>query len=298
MNAKPILAVGSIALDEIITSRGERDDILGGSATYFSIAASFFAPVQLIGIVGYDYPEKGWQLFSKYNVDVADVQRVEGDTFRWGARYSDDLSLRETLYTNLGVFKDFKPILSINNRKTEIVYLANIQPSLQLEICRQVTGAKMVISDTMNLWIANDPDGLAEVLEKTNIFLLNDEEALQLTQRANLDEAASWLLETGPTTVVIKQGKKGALVATNNSRQHVPVYPHARVVDPTGAGDSFAGGFIGHIAAQPKPDLVQAVVQGSAIASYTVEGFGPEGLQQASTAGIHERMAAIRALMD
>jgi sugar/nucleoside kinase (ribokinase family) len=196
------------------------------------------------------------------------------------------------------VFKDFKPILSTNNRKTEIVYLANIQPSLQLDICRQASSAKLIISDTMNLWIANDPDGLAEVLKKTNIFLLNDEEAIQLTRQANLEDAAHWLLATGPATVVIKQGKKGALVATNNSRQHVPVYPHARVVDPTGAGDSFAGGFIGHIAAQSKPDLVQAVIQGSAIASFTVEGFGLEGLQLASPERINDRMTAIRNLMD
>jgi sugar/nucleoside kinase (ribokinase family) len=196
------------------------------------------------------------------------------------------------------VFKDFKPILSGHNRKTEIVYLANIHPSLQLDICRQATGAKLIISDTMNLWIASDPKGLAKVLKKSNIFLLNDEEAIQLTQEASLERAASWLLEAGPSTVVIKQGSRGALVATDHSLQQVPIYPHAKVVDPTGAGDSFAGGFIGHIANEREPDLVQAVIQGSAIASYTVEGFGLEGLQKATTPGINDRMAAIRNLMD
>jgi sugar/nucleoside kinase (ribokinase family) len=298
MNAKPILAVGSIALDEIKTSHGERDTILGGSATYFSIAASFFAPVRLVGIVGSDYPEEGWQLFSKYDVDVTDVQRIEGDTFRWGAQYSDDLSLRKTLYTHLGVFSDFKPTLSAPNRKTEIVYLANIQPSLQLDICREATGAKSIISDTMNLWITNDREGLEKVLKKAHIFMLNDEEAIQLTQEVNLEGAARWLLEAGPSAVVIKRGSRGALIATNHSQIQVPIYPHAQVVDPTGAGDSFAGGFIGHLASDANPDLVQAVIQGSATASYTVEGFGLDGLLQASRDGIDHRMKTIRNLMD
>lgn len=298
MNAKPILAVGSIALDEIKTPHGDRETILGGSATYFAVAASLFAPIRLVGIVGSDYPEEGWQLFQKKGVDATDIQQAEGKTFRWGAQYSDDFSLRETLYTHVGVFEDFKPSLSHHNRDSEIIYLGNIQPRLQLDICAEATGARLIISDTMNLWIANDREDLEIVLGKTNIFMLNDEEALQLTQKEHLEGAASWLLEAGPETVIIKQGNRGAMIATNNSRWQVPIYPHAEVIDPTGAGDSFAGGFIGHLASDANPDLVQAVIQGSATASYTVEGFGLEGLLQATRDGINHRMRTIRHLMD
>ncbi|UCD37918.1 MAG: sugar kinase [Fidelibacterota bacterium] len=298
MKAKSILAVGSIALDEIETPQDERQEILGGSAMYFSVAASLFAPVSLVGIVGSDYPEEGWQLFQEHNIDVHDVQRVPGETFRWGGRYSQDFSTRETLYTHLGVFENFQPILSKKNRAAEIIYLGNIQPSLQLTICANFSGAHHIISDTMNLWIEHNREELQVVLQKTHTFLINDEEAAQLTGLHDLEAAARWLLEAGPSAVVIKKGSAGALLVTADTQRHIPIYPHAQQVDPTGAGDSFAGGLIGHIANRGGTDLEAAVINGAATASYAVEGFGLEGLLKATPAGVLSRGDAIRNLMD
>lgn len=298
MTAKPILAVGSIALDTIETPQGQRQEILGGSATFFAVAASLFAPIRLVGVVGSDYPEEGWRLFRERGVDVSDVQQVAGSTFRWGGRYSRDLTGRETLFTHLGVFEDFQPSVCDKNRRTEIVYLGNIQPSLQLAICAHLPDARRIVSDTMNLWIDENREELETVLGKTHIFLINDEEAVQLTGHDDLDAAVQWLLAAGPSAVVIKQGHRGAFLATNGARKHIPIYPHARLVDPTGAGDSFAGGFIGHMADHNESHLEEAVIRGAATASYTVEGFGLEGLLQATPEGIERRMKTIRGLMD
>ena len=298
MPAKPILAVGSIALDTIETPFGRQHEILGGSATYFAVAASLFAPVRLVGVVGSDYPEEGWQLFKERDVDIRDVQQKEGPTFRWGGHYSQDLAQRDTLYTELGVFENFQPLISEQNRRTEILYLGNIQPSLQLAICREATGAQHVISDTMNLWIENNREELTEVLQKTNTFLINDEEAVQLTGKEGLAEAARWLLDRGPSAVVIKQGSRGALLARNHHTAHIPVYPHAKVVDPTGAGDSFAGGFIGYIANHGNSNLEEAIASGAAVASFTVEGFGLDGLRKATSEEVHSRRETINGLMD
>ena len=298
MSARPILAVGSIALDTIETPLGQRREILGGSATFFAVAASLFAPVRLVGVVGSDYPEEGWRLFQERGVDVEDVQRVNGSTFRWGARYSREMTGRETLYTHLGVFEDFQPTLCDRNRRAEIVYLGNIQPRLQLAICADMPNARHIISDTMNLWIAGSRPELEVVLQRTHTFLINDEEAAQLTGQDDLETAIKWLLDAGPSTIVIKQGSRGALLAKDDLRRHVPIYPHARVVDPTGAGDSFAGGFTGHIATHGESDLEEAVIKGAATASYTVEGFGLEGMLPATPQGIERRAETIRNLMD
>ena len=296
--ATPILAVGSIALDTIETPQAQRRDILGGSATFFGVAAALFAPVRLVGVVGSDYPEEGWRLLKARGIDISDVQRVPGATFRWGGRYSNDLGHRETLFTELGVFKDFRPVLSDENQNSDIVYLGNIHPDLQLAIQAKTSGARWVISDTMNLWIDQNGDELREVLAGTHILLINDEEALQLTGQSELAAATDLLLEAGPRTVVAKQGKAGAMLATGNTRRHVPIYHEARRVDPTGAGDSFAGGFIGHIANHGESNLEEAVIWGTATASYTVEDFGLDGLLRATREGIDERAAAIRKLMD
>ncbi len=298
MTARPILAVGSIALDTIETPQGQRQEILGGSATFFAIASSLFAPVRLVGVVGSDYPEEGWRLFRERGVDVSGVQQIAGSTFRWGGRYSRDLSGRETLFTHLGVFEDFQPLISDKNRLTEIIYLGNIQPSLQLAVCEHMTAARRIISDTMNLWIDMNREELEAVLGKTHIFLINDEEAAQLTGHDDLESAARWLLKAGPSTVVIKLGHRGAFLATDGTHKHIPVYPHARLVDPTGAGDSFAGGFIGHIANHDESQLEEAVIRGTATASFTVEGFGLEGLLRATPEGIEHRMETIRGLID
>lgn len=298
MTATPILAVGSIALDTIETPQGQRRDILGGSATFFGVAAALFAPVRLVGVVGSDYPEAGWQLFHSRGIDVGDVQRVSGATFRWGGRYTNDLNDRETLFTELGVFENFEPVLSQQNQRSEIVYLGNIQPSLQLAIRANTPGARRVISDTMNLWINEKGEELNEVLGKTDILLINEEEALQLTGQDDGSAATAELLESGPHTVVIKQGQGGSILATGSTRQHIPIYHQANRVDPTGAGDSFAGGFSGHIANHGGADLEEAVITGTAMASYTVEDYGLEGLLKATAEGVEQRSAAIRRMMD
>ena len=298
MTATPILAVGSIALDTIETPHDQRREILGGSATFFAVAASLFAPVRLVGVVGSDYPEEGWRLLRERGVDVSDVQQVAGSTFRWGGRYPRDFSGRETLFTHLGVFENFQPSISEQNRRTEIIYLGNIQPSLQLAVCGHMTATQRIISDTMNLWIDINRAELKAVLGKTHIFLINDEEAAQLTGHDDLEAAARWLLDAGPSTVVIKLGHRGAFLATDGTHKHIPVYPHARLVDPTGAGDSFAGGFIGHIANHDESHLEEAVIRGAATASFTVEGFGLEGLLRATPEGIEHRMETIRGLID
>lgn len=293
MNPKSILAVGSIALDTLETPLGKRTDTLGGSATFFAVAASLFAPVNLIGVVGTDFPEEGWQLLRDRGVDLSDVQRVDGKTFRWGARYSKDLNHRETLFTELGVFENFQPSVSEKNRKVDLAYLGNIQPSLQLAVCGELPPSSTIVADTMNLWIEVSREELHEVVQKADIFLLNDEEAVQFTGQTDLEDAAESLLRAGPSTVIIKQGKDGALLATGNSRRHIPVYPGAEVVDPTGAGDSFAGGLLGQIANQNESTMEEAVIMAAATASYTVEGLGLEGLLKATPEGIRRRAGAI-----
>ena len=298
MKVKSTLAVGSIALDTLETDEHQQTDVLGGSATFFAVAASLFAPVRLVGVVGSDYPEAGWRLFRERNVDVSDVQQVEGRTFRWGGRYSSDFSTRETLFTELGVFESFQPRINPVNRQSGIVYLGNIQPSLQLAVCREMAGAPTVISDTMNLWIDRYPQQLQEVLAKTDIFLINDEEAAQLTGHDDLDSAARDLLDAGPATVIIKRGREGALLAAGDSRRHVPIFPDVAVVDPTGAGDSFAGGLVGHLARHGLAELDRAVIVAAATASFTVEGFGLEGLLAATTAGIEQRADIIAGRRD
>lgn len=298
MKVKSTLAVGSIALDTLETEARRQTDILGGSATFFAVAASLFAPVRLVGVVGSDYPEAGWRLFRERNVDVSDVQQVDGRTFRWGGRYSGDFSTRKTLFTELGVFESFQPRINDINRQSGIVYLGNIQPSLQLAVYREMAGTPTVISDTMNLWIDRYPRELEEVMAISDIFLINDEEATQLTGHNDLDSAARELLAAGPTTVIIKQGREGALLAVGDSRRHVPVFPDVAVADPTGAGDSFAGGLIGHLACHGLAELDRAVIVAAATASFTVEGFGLEGLLAATTAGIEQRADIIASRRD
>ena len=200
-----IVAVGSIAIDELHTSKGSHSNLIGGSATFFSIAASKYNSVNLIGIVGDDFPESGWDLFKKYNVNTDLITIKDGTTFRWGGKYSSDYSTRETLYTNLGVFENYVPEIKADI-STEYLYLGNIQPSLQLDVINKIKKKKRIVSDTMNLWINLDQDGLWEVIKKSDIFLLNDEEAIELTNKNNLNEIANDFLEMGPDIVIIKKG--------------------------------------------------------------------------------------------
>ena len=294
---KPILAVGSIALDSLETIEGNRTEIIGGSSTYFGLAAKLFAPVSLVGVVGDDFPQEGWDLLSNTNIDVKNIQIQPGTTFRWGGRYNNDYSHRETLFTNLGVFEKFQPSILENYKKADFLFLGNIQPDLQLNVANQMESVKTIVCDTMNLWIDLCPDKLWDVLKRVDIFLLNDEEAVQLTAKKNLSEAANQLLQSGPRVVVIKQGANGALLTYDDVSVQIPVFPIKSLIDPTGAGDSFAGGFIGHLVNSGSNDLIEAVITGAAIASFTVSGFGVEGLLEANIDSIQNRKNIIRESM-
>ena len=272
-----IVAVGSIAIDELHTSKGSHSNLLGGSATFFSIAASKYNSVNLIGIVGDDFPESGWDLFKKYNVNTDLITIKDGTTFSWGGKYSSDYSTRETLYTNLGVFENYVPEIKADI-STEYLYLGNIQPSLQLDVINKIKKKKRIVSDTMNLWINLDQDGLWEVIKKSDIFLLNDEEAIELTNKSNLNEIANDFLEMGPDIVIIKKGAHGCLLVSKNQTLEVPVYDKIELFDPTGAGDSFAGGLVGYFSKFGEDNLSEALIHATVSASYTVSDFGVKGL--------------------
>jgi sugar/nucleoside kinase (ribokinase family) len=291
---KTILAVGSIAIDTLQTPNGNRDNILGGSATYFSLAAGMFAPVKLVGVVGNDYPKAGWRLLKSPNINIDNVQVVDGKTFRWGGKYNHDYSYRETLFTELGVFESFSPVIRSEDCQSPLVFLGNIQPDLQLEVARSVTSAEYIVSDTMNLWIDLCPDKVKEVFAVSRIVLINHEEAIQFTGIKDIPDAACLLRSAGPEVVVIKMGAKGAYLSFNDRALYVPVFPVEKVVDPTGAGDSFAGGFLGCLAQVEKPDFIEAVLTGSAVASFGVENFGPESLLNVTRKSLDGRIASIR----
>tara|TARA_B100000029_G_scaffold511075_1_gene604096 strand:+ start:340 stop:1257 length:918 start_codon:yes stop_codon:yes gene_type:complete len=293
----PLLAVGSIALDSIKTPKGNRLDILGGSASYFTLAASLFTEVRVVGVVGTDFPEDGHALFHKPNVNAENLQIEQGTTFRWGGRYSNDYSSRETLFTELGVFETFTPQIKQHHRDTPFVFLGNIHPSLQLHVLDQMKDDALIVTDTMNLWIDTALSELNDVVAKSNTFLLNDEEAVQLTGKDDLSLAGKHLLERGPDTVIIKKGAEGSLIFQNGDCVSVPVYPGVEVKDPTGAGDSFAGGFLGMLSTGKKQDLTQAVLTGSAVASVTVSDFGVEGLKSLTMEEITLRSQKISSLM-
>lgn len=272
-----IVSVGSIAIDELQTPKGSRSNIIGGSATFFSIAASHYNLVKVIGIIGDDFPEEGWNLFKKYNINTDLLTIKKGKTFSWGGKYSNDYSTRDTLYTDLGVFENYTPEInqSIN---TDYLYLGNIQPTLQLDVIDKINNKNRIVSDTMNLWINLDKDGLWDVIKKTNIFLLNDEEALELTGKNNLKEIANDFIKMGPDIVVIKKGAKGSLLVSNNQVLEIPVYDKIELFDPTGAGDSFAGGLVGYFSKFGEKDLKEALIHATVMASYTVSDFGVSGL--------------------
>ena len=290
-SGKTILAVGSIAIDTLETPNGNRKNILGGSASYFAIAAGLLAPVKL---VGEDYPEEGWQMFKSRSINTDNVHIESGKTFRWGGKYSDDYTTRDTLFTELGVFEKFSPKIKKEDYNSPLVFLGNIQPDLQLAVAQLISKADYIVSDTMNLWIDLFPDRLDEVLSRTTIFLINHEEAQQYTGESDISAAAKKLLTAGPEIVVIKLGAEGAFLTTENNEVFIPVYPVQQVLDPTGAGDSFAGGFMGYLAQTNAPDFIDAVLMGSAMASFCVEGFGLESLLLVAPMLLNERVKKIK----
>ncbi len=276
MRDMTVLVVGSVALDSVETPFGKADNVLGGSATFFSASASHFAPVQLVGVVGNDYPVDQLEALAARGVDLSGIERADGASFRWRGRYRHDLNAAETLETHLGVFSHFSPKIPASFRGAPFVFLANIDPRLQLDVLRQVERPRLVACDTMNFWIESRRPELLELLARVDLITLNDSEARQLTEEANLVKAARWILARGPKHVIIKKGEHGAFMFTESTVFFAPAFPLEDVFDPTGAGDSFAGGFMGYLARSgdlSEPNLRRAVVYGSAMGSFAVERF-------------------------
>jgi sugar/nucleoside kinase (ribokinase family) len=292
---QPVLIVGSMALDDVRTPLGEVKDCLGGSADYSSVAASFFSPVEIVGVVGDDFPKEHLDFLASRNIDLSGVQVVAGGkTFHWAGFYDFDLNVAHTLDTQLGVFADFEPVLPAGYADAEYVFLANIDPDLQLKVLDQVRAPKLVVSDTMNFWISSKPDALWKVLERVDIAFLNDAEARQLTGKLSTVQAAMEILRRGPKLgVILKKGEHGALMfGKDGSHFAAPSYPLEEIMDPTGAGDSFAGGFIGYVASKDDISpivLRRAVIYGSVMASFNVEGFSLNRMRSLSVDEIKER---------
>lgn len=295
-----VLVVGSVALDSVETPFGKADEVLGGSANYFAASASHQTPVQLVGVVGSDYPVEKLDALKSRNVDFAGLEHMEGESFRWRGRYRHDLNSAETLETRLGVFSHFKPKIPAQFRSAEYVFLANIDPRLQLDVLSQVERPKLVACDTMNFWIESRRADLLTLLGKVDLITLNDGEARQLTEKANLVHAARWILERGPKTVLIKKGEHGAFMFTKDTVFYAPAYPLESVFDPTGAGDSFAGGFMGWLARTgdlSEQNMRRAVVIGSAMGSFVVEGFSITRLLEVTREDIDRRVAEFHQLV-
>ena len=289
---KPVLTVGSVAFDSIKTPFGEASGVVGGAATYFSLAASFFTEVRIVAVVGEDFGLDQQRVFRGRRIDVSGLQQLPGETFRWKGEYGPQLNMRETIYTHLNVFQDFQPEIPESFRTTPFVFLANIHPDLQLQVLDQVVAPKFVALDTMNYWIDGTPDELRQVLTKVNVLIINDEEARELSGESNLVKAARVIKELGPQRVVIKRGEHGVLMAWEEGFFAAPAMPLEHVCDPTGAGDSFAGGFVGFLAAASEmTDAVirQAIIVGSTMASFAVEDFGLERLLRLNQADLQRR---------
>jgi sugar/nucleoside kinase (ribokinase family) len=295
-----VLVVGSVALDSVETPFGRAESVVGGSATYFASAACHFAPVQLVGVVGEDYPVDKLASLAARGVDLSGLERAQGDSFRWRGRYRHDLNSAETLETRLGVFSHFRPKIPPAFRRAPFVFLANIDPRLQLEVLGQVEAPRLVACDTMNFWIESRRSDVIALLARVDLITLNDGEARQLTEQSNLVHAARWIMERGPRLVVIKKGEHGAFMFSSRSVFFAPAYPLEEVFDPTGAGDSFAGGFMGYLARSgdlSEANLRRAVVVGSAMGSFAVERFSNERLLTLTNEAIEHRIAEFRDLV-
>jgi sugar/nucleoside kinase (ribokinase family) len=294
-----ILVVGSVALDRIETPFGIAERTLGGAATYFSAAASMFQPVQLVGVIGDDFPEEQLRFLADRGVDLAGLERARGESFFWAGRYDFDMNSRTTLETRLGVFADFHPRLPETFRDSRWVFLANIDPELQLDVLEQVRSPAFIACDTMNYWIESKRDALLALLGRVDCVLLNDSEARELSGDHNLLRAARWIRARGPRIVVVKKGEHGALLFTDSHTFFAPGYPLEEVFDPTGAGDAFAGGFMGWLAYTgntEEDELCRAMIYGSATGSLVCERMGVERLVDLGIEEIHERVREFRRL--
>ncbi len=294
-----ILVVGSVAFDTVETPFGRAERVLGGSASFFSVAASFFVPVNLVGVVGRDFGEAQLAAFRGRNIDLEGLDRRDGETFHWQGKYSYDLNSRETVRTDLNVFELFKPRIPPRYRSSEAVFLGNIDPVLQREVLEQVEKPRIVACDTMNFWISGKPEELRKTLRRVDILLVNDAEARELSGEWNLVKAARAIRAMGPRTLVVKKGEHGVLMFGEEGSFAAPAFPLEDVFDPTGAGDTFAGGFLGYLAgAGPPRDaaLRRAVIMGSTLASFCVEAFSLDRLLTLTRAEIDERYRRFKRL--
>ena len=282
-----ILIIGSISLDTIENNRGKREDLIGGSTTYATVAAGRLVPVNVVGVIGNDFPDEGLKIYKRYANSLVDLECKEGNTFRWGGRYGENMDSRETLFTDLGVFSDFLPRLSTVNKNVSNVFLANIHPSLQLSVINQMAGKPLIVTDTMNLWIETTKNELLKVLKKSGILLINESEAELISGTNNIDRSAVQLQGLGPSTVVIKKGSSGVVLFHGEEKVSIGAYPVKDVIDTTGAGDTFGGGFVSALASGGT--FRDALIKGSALASICVEGFGVESLLEVNLEEIKKR---------
>jgi len=295
-----LLVCGTLAFDSIETPYETRADMLGGSATYFAHAARYFAGVQLVGVVGNDFPDDAVEDFKSRGIATGGLEVAEGSTFRWAGRYEADWNTRTTLDTQLNVFAEFDPKVPEESRGCEYVFLANAEPALQLKTLDQMEAPRFVVADTMNLWIENTRADLDALLKRVDGVVINDEEAFLLTGKRNLFQAAQEILDMGPRYLILKKGEHGAFLFGEGVRFALPAYPVAEVVDPTGAGDSFAGGFMGYLGSVANTEpatLRRAMLYGTATASFCVEGFSVETLAHQSRARVESRFNELQELV-
>jgi sugar/nucleoside kinase (ribokinase family) len=298
-----LLVVGSIAFDSIRSPFGEVERVVGGSATYFSLAASYLVPVRLVSVVGKDFPEEFLRMLSAHSIDTKGLEVTEGETFRWKGYYEYDLNTAHTVSTELNVFQNFAPVLPEEYRDSPYVFLGNIDPRLQMEILAQVRRPRLVALDTMNYWIEKSPGPLREAIGNVDIVIFNESEIREVSGEYNLVKAARTVMGWGPSRIVIKRGEYGVLHLSDGTMFAAPAFPLETIFDPTGAGDSFAGGFMGYLASRGGSVLTDmdyrlATMYGSAIASFTVEAFSTERLQNLSPGDIAERVDSFRALTE
>ena len=294
-----LLIVGTIGFDTVETPAGKSPDGLGGTATFCSLSASFFTNAGIVACVGTDFSDDDFNLFKKNKVNLDGLSVIEGKTFAWGAKYHQNMNMRETLYTHLNVFESFTPNLPAAHKKTPYVFLANIDPNLQMHVLEQVENPEVVALDTMNYWIEGTPDALKMALTKARVLLVNDEEAEQLTGEKNILRAAQEIAKMGPEIVIIKKGEHGALMINDDEYFYAPAFPLDKVVDPTGAGDTFAGGFMGYLAMSKKVNkdiLRRAMIYGSTMASFAVEDFSVNRLKTLTKNDIQVRFNAFHNL--
>ncbi len=292
-----ILCVGSVALDSVETPFGRAERVLGGSAVFFSAAATLFNPVQVVGVVGDDYPLDELDFLAERGADLSGIERRSGESFFWAGRYHFDLNTRDTLETRLGVFADFQPKIPASFRDARYVFLGNIDPVLQHDVLDQVESPDVVVCDTMNYWIEASRGPLLELLARVRILMVNDEEVRELAGEPNLLKAARWVQERGPEMVVVKKGEHGAILFADDWLFFVPGFPLENVFDPTGAGDAFAGGFVGYLArtgSLDSQDLRRAMVYGSVLGSYAVEEFSVRRLMSLPLSDVQSRLVQFR----